>query len=148
MHTGVAIFQPQELISAPFSSDFTSRRRASVSYARALKRRPSPPPSPASSRITSAHADGRLFARGRRREHVASPGRVFSRDPTSHARIFGRFHLVTPNVLKIPTKYDGKIPFIVPRSLIHFVGRRDFRVAWKFRETAAVKSERSNSRLK
>lgn len=78
----------------------------------------------------------------RRREYIAREERV-SRDlPVPHARIFGRFHPVTPNVLKIPTEYgEGKIPFI---ALIHFVGRRrrDFGVTRKFQ--TVVKSTRFN----
>lgn len=65
------------------------------------------------------------FICGRGRREYVARGACFERPPVPHARIFGRFHPVTPNVLKIPTEYDGKIPFI---ALIHFVGRRrDFR---------------------
>jgi hypothetical protein len=45
-------------------------------------------------------------------------------------------------VLKIPTEYDGKIPFRGARLLIHFVGGRNFGVTQKFRE--AIKSQRFN----
>lgn len=81
-----------------------------------------------------------FICRDRRREVVVARRACFERPPVPHARIFGRFHPVTPNVLKIPTEYDGKIPFI---ALIHFVGRRrDFGVTRKFR--AVVKSARFN----
>lgn len=105
--TGMAIFQPRELISVPISRP-TSR----APVTRALKRRSTPP-----------FLSRRFICGVRRREYIAR-GACFERSPAPHARIFGRFHPVTPNVLKIPTEYDGKIPFI---ALIHFVGRREFR---------------------
>lgn len=110
-------FSNRELISAPVSSDFTRARM------RALKRRSLPSISLAP-----------FICGDRRREVYVVRRACFERPPVPHARIFGRFHPVTPNVLKIPTEYDGKIPFI---ALIHFVGRRrDFGVTRKFRAVA------------
>lgn len=89
--------------------------------------------------VKASLSSSRLFAGIEEGRYVVRRA-CFERPPVPHARIFGRFHPVTPNVLKIPTEYDGKIPFI---ALIHFVGRRrDFGVTRKFR--AVVKSARFN----